>query len=330
MDTILAGDVGGTNTRLAMFDPARLEVPLFTQVYHSGDYESLQAILERFVEEARRDLRGREATRAGFGIAGPVDGNIARVTNLPWRVDGAQLAARLGGVPVQLVNDFAAIGYAVPRLHPRHVHQIGGGTAVAQEPIGVVGAGTGLGECMLFWNGTRYQVVSSEGGHTDFAPHSPLEMRLLEFLMAKYGPVSWERVLSGPGLVNIYEFLREQERMEEPPGLTKALHEGDPAAVISHCGMEREHAICERALDLFVTAFGAKAGNLCLIALAKGGIYLAGGIAAKVLPRLEEGGFRHAFENKGRFQAFLQTVPVFVILHPQPGLLGAAIAGLEA
>ena len=329
MDTILAGDTGGTNTRLAMFDPERMDEPIFSRVYPSRSHESLGAILDRFMEDARRELPGRRPSRAGFGIAGPVDAGVAKATNLPWRVDGAELASRLGGVPVRLINDFAAIGQAVPRLKPEHLRKIGGGEAVPREPIGVLGAGTGLGECLLFWNGARYQVVSTEGGHTDFAPRSPLEIRLLEYLTAKFGRASWERVVSGQGLLHIYQFLREYEALEEPPDLSQLLREGDPAAVISRSGLERRHPICERALDLFVSAYGAEAGNLCLKSLAKGGIYLAGGIAAKVLPRLEEGGFRRAFEDKGRFRAFLRTVPVYVILHPQPGLLGAAIAALE-
>jgi len=329
VESILAGDVGGTNTRLALYEPGWLDAPVVAEVYRSGDFESLEAIVERFGETAWRGSSGRAPTRAGFGIAGPVDRNVAQVTNLPWRVDGNQLSARLAGIPVRLINDLAAIGYAVPRLQSAHLHQIGGGNPVPEEPIGVIASGTGLGECFLIWSGSRFQVLSSEGGHTDFAPRSPLEIRLLEFLTAKYKRVSWERVVSGQGLVNIYEFLRDREDMPEPPELAEALRKEDPAAVISRSGLERRHPICDRALDLFVSAFGAEAGNVCLKALAKGGIYLAGGIAAKVLPRLEEGGFRFAFENKGRFQAFLRTVPVFVVLHPQPGLLGAAIAALE-
>jgi glucokinase len=330
MATILAGDVGGTSTRLALIDEGNLAHAVYSHMYRSGDYESLQAIVEQFLAEVRECTPEQWPARAAFGVAGAVDGRIARITNLPWRVDADRIAGRLEGAPVVLLNDFAAVGHAVPRLTSADLYSLGGGESRPREPIAVIGAGTGLGECFLVWTGARYQVVTTEGGHTDFAPRNPLEIRLLEHLSAKFGRVSYERVVSGQGIVNIYEFLRERERMAEPPALAGALRQDDPAAVISRAGLAREYPICERALDLFVSVYGAEAGNLALKVLAKGGVYLAGGIAAKILPRLEEGGFRHAFEQKGRFTEFLQGVPVFVITHPRPGLLGAAIAALEA
>ncbi|MCH8882686.1 MAG: glucokinase [SAR324 cluster bacterium] len=329
MGTILAGDIGGTNTRLALFDAEDLSAARFARIYPSGDYESLQAILEKFVQESRQELPGHELTRAGFGIAGPVDGGVATVTNLPWRIEAARIGERLGVEHVALVNDFSAVAYAIPQLAPGDLHPLGGGEAKPKEHIALLGAGTGLGEGFLIWGAGRYHVVSSEGGHTDFAPRNPLESRLLHTLTEKFGRVSYERVLSGRGLVSIFEFLRDSEGMEEPTDLAEEIRAGDAAAVISRRGLARETPICDRALDIFASVYGAEAGNLALKVLAKGGVYLAGGIAAKILPRMEEGGFRYAFEQKGRFTAFLETVPTSVIVHDQPGLLGAALAALQ-
>ncbi|MCH8842052.1 MAG: glucokinase [SAR324 cluster bacterium] len=329
MDTILAGDIGGTNTRLALVDAADPATHRFSRIYPSGDYESLEAIVDRFVAEARDELQEFKPQRVGMGIAGPVDGRVAQVTNLPWRIDADRLSERLGADRVILLNDFTAISYAIPHLAAGDLHKLGRGEPVAQEPIAVLGAGTGLGEGFLVWSGERYRSIASEGGHTDFAPRNPLEIRLLQYLLGKFGRVSYERVLSGRGLVSIYEFFRDMEGMEEPADLAEEMRHNDPAAVISKRGMARENPICDRALDLFCVVYGAEAGNLALKTLAKGGVYLSGGIAAKILPRIEEGGFRYAFEQKGRFTAFLESVPTWVITHPQPGLLGAALAAAE-
>lgn len=326
MGTILAGDIGGTNTRLALFDETRLTEPAFLRVYSSGDYESFLRIVERFLEEAQAAMPETAPTCAGFGVAGPVDGSIVRLTNLPWVMDGDALRERLAGKPVTIVNDFSAICHAVPHLEPRHLRQIGGGKPQAQAPIAVLGAGTGLGEGFIVWHDGTYQVIPSEGGHADFAPRNPLEIRALEYLTEKYRRVSYERILSGPGLVNLYEFFRDREGMAEAPAVREEMrHEAAPP-VISRHGMARSDPLCERALELFCTIYGAEAGNLALKLLARGGVYLAGGIAAKILPMLEAGGFRHGFESKGRYRDFLESVPTYVIMHEQPGLMGAAIA----
>ncbi|MCZ6729954.1 MAG: glucokinase [SAR324 cluster bacterium] len=330
MELILAGDIGGTNTRLALYEMGKLGEPLSMLVYPSGDYESLLAILQKFMDEAADTFKQGQLLRAGFGVAGPVDGNIVKLTNLPWVVDAQQIAARLNIGKATFVNDFSANCYAVTRLGPDDVHQIGGGEPVTGHPIAVLGAGTGLGEAFLVWAGTRYLVVPSEGGHTDFAPRNPLEVRLLEFLTERFGRVSYERVVSGPGLVNVYEFLREREGMEESPAVHEQMRQEDPGAVISRNGMDRSDALCDRALELFTSVYGAEAGNLALKLLARGGIYLAGGIAQKIIPRLEEGSFRYSFEQKGRYTNYLESVPTYVITHPQPGLMGAAVAADEA
>lgn len=329
MELILAGDIGGTNTRLALYEAGNLREPRGIKVYRSGDYESLQTIILRYLEESQDEVGGAALARAGFGVAGPVDGDIVKLTNLPWVVDSRQIAERLNIPKVVFVNDFSANCYAVPRLGKEDLHQIGGGESVPEKPIAVLGAGTGLGEAFLVWTGAKFLVVPSEGGHTDFAPRNPLENRLLEFLTERFGRVSYERVVSGPGLVNIYEFFRDREEMAEAPEVHEAMREEDPGAVISRHGLARSDPLCERSLDLFASVYGAEAGNLALKLLATGGVFLAGGIAQKVVTRLEEGGFRHSFEQKGRYRDFLRTVPTYVITNPQPGLMGAAVAALE-
>jgi glucokinase len=326
METILAGDIGGTNTRLALYDPGNLREPLLMRRYGSGDYESLQSIIQTFFAESGELAQRRKPTRAAFGVAGPVGGVVVKLTNLPWVIDAGQIAQRIGLDKVTFVNDFAAQCLAVTQLKPEHLHPIGGGEPQPDAPVAVLGAGTGLGEGFLIHTGERHVVVPSEGGHADFAPRNPLEVRLLEHLLEKLPRVSYERVLSGQGLVNLYEFFRDRERMPEAEAVREQMRREDPAAVVSRNALARSDALCERALDLFCTLYGAEAGNLALKVLARGGVYLAGGIAGKIIPRLEEGGFRHGFEHKGRFTSFLQGVPTYVIVHPQPGLMGAAIA----
>ena len=330
MELILAGDIGGTNTRLALYEAGQLGEPRCMEVYPSGDYESLQIIVLKFMEDSAGVLKEGRLIRAGFGVAGPVDGDIVKLTNLPWVVDGRQIASRLNIDKATFVNDFSANCYAVTRLGSGDVHKIGGGEPLPQHPIAVLGAGTGLGEAFMVWTGQQYMVVPSEGGHTDFAPRNPLENRLLEFLTERYGRASYERVVSGPGLVNVYEFLREREGMAESPDVREAMRSEDPGAVISRNGLDRSDALCDRALELFASIYGAEAGNLALKLLARGGVYLAGGIAQKIIPRLEEQGFRYSFEQKGRYTGFLESVPTYVITHPQPGLMGAAVAAEQA
>lgn len=326
MGSILAGDIGGTNTRLALYDPDDLREPGVMKVYRSGDYESLLAIVNAFFSDCSVEVKSNPPTRAGFGVAGPVDGPIVKLTNLPWVIDGERIRERLGLEHVTFINDFAANCLSVTQLGPRDLRQIGGGEPVAGEPIAVLGAGTGLGQGFLIHTGQDYIVVPSEGGHSDFAPRNALEIRLLSYLTEKFTRVSYERVLSGQGLINIYEFFRDSEQMTEATAVRAQMRTADDAAVISQHGLERSDPLCERALDVFCAVYGAEAGNLALKVLARGGVYLAGGIAGKIVSRLEEGAFRYSFEQKGRYTTFLETVPTYVIVHPQPGLMGAAIA----
>jgi glucokinase len=337
---LLAGDIGGTNARLALFSAERTGdgklslTPVYERTYPSTAQPTLDAIVEGFLAEARAtngDL-ARGITRACLGIAGPVENNICRATNLPWVVDGRAMAARLDIERVQLVNDFHAAAMGVTAVGPSHLAGLGGASPVARGPIAVLGAGTGLGEAFLIRSAhdDSYQVVASEGGHADLAARTPLEMALLQFLTAKYGRASYERVLSGQGLVDVFTFLSGEPAcaslVRDDTRAALAAHGPghDPAAVITRRGLDGADPVCEMALAIFSSVLGALAGNLGLYLLATGGVYIAGGIAPRILPFLQRGGFREAFEGKGRLTQLVRKLPAFVVTHPQPGLLGAA------
>jgi glucokinase len=335
---VLAGDIGGTNARLALYraelthDGAR---PTLTSIvertYPSKAQPSLDDLAESFLHEAKAEIGGG-VDRACFGIAGPIENNLCHATNLPWIVDGRALGARLGIGRVMLVNDFSAAALSVTAVGPDHLVPLGGAPPVAQAPIAVLGAGTGLGEAFLLWSKAegRYEVVSSEGGHADFAPRTPLETGLLQFLSNKYGRVSCERVLSGNGLVDIFSFLSQEpacQPLVRPETTARLAAPGSgqvPAAVITQQGLSGADPICEMSLTLFCSVLGAVAGNLGLAVLATGGVFVAGGIAPRILGYLQKGGFREAFERKGRLHTLVARLPAFIVTHPQPGLLGAA------
>lgn len=327
---VLAGDVGGTNARLALFETNASE-PLFARTYPSAGHSGLDVIAENFLAEARAastDFSGA-LTRACFGIAGPVEGNVCRATNLPFVIDGRALSQRLGIARVRLVNDFHAAALGSIAVPAEKLVALGGGPREPKGPIAVLGAGTGLGGAFLLWSAadSRYQVVPSEMGHADFAPRTGLERELQRFLAAKYGRVSYERVLSGHGLIDTYAFLSEDPafRALVRPETVAALAAGDPAAAISNRALEGSDPVCEAALALFAGVLGALAGNLALTVLATGGVFVAGGIAPRVLPFLTKPGlFRESFERKGRLQSLVARIPVFVVTHSEPGLLGAA------
>lgn len=326
---VLAGDVGGTNTRLALIETER-DTTLLERTYPSAGHSGVELIAEQFLAEARAaGILGRAPLeRACLGIAGPVEGNVCRATNLPWVVDGRVLSQRLGIPRVRLVNDFYAAALGSIRVPPTDLVSLGGGPRVPKGPVAVVGAGTGLGQAFLLWSPTedRYEVVPSEGGHNDFAPRTALESSLLRYLAAKYGRVSYERVLSGHGLIDVYAFLREEPaiRVLANPLTQPEMVSGDPAAVISRRALDGSDPICRAAVETFCVVLGALAGNLALTLLATGGVFVAGGIAPRVLPLLQQGTFREAFERKGRLQSLVAAIPTFVVTHPQPGLLGAA------
>lgn len=317
---ILTGDVGGTKTKLAwcISQGSRLKVE-GERSFKSQDYPSLEAILEEFLKGHSNGVEG-----ACFGIAGPVVGDRSQTTNLPWVVDAKVLGRFLKPARVGLLNDLEAMAYGTQVLPENAIEVLNAGQAQPRGPIGILAAGTGLGEAALFWNGEGYQAMASEGGHADFAPRNDLEIGLLQFLSKQFGHVSYERVLSGPGKVQIYEYLKQADCGEEPDWLTKELSKGDPSPLISEMALNGKSKLCASALELFVSIYGAEAGNLALKVLARGGIYLGGGIAPSILPLLRSGIFMKAFTDKGRFKGLLEKIPVCVILDERAPLYGAA------
>lgn len=319
---ILAGDIGGTNTRLAFFevDGEHLK-PAVVDVFPSREHASLDEIVKKFV--AAHNLLVK---RACFGIAGPVRQGRVETSNLAWVVDAAQLQSEFGFEVIQLLNDLEANAYGIPVLEPGDFVVLNEG---APDPTGnaaLISAGTGLGEAGLHWEGDHHQPFPSEGGHTDFAPRNEVETELLRYLMKRYDHVSYERVVSGPGLYTIYEFLRDTGRGDEPGWLAEEIRHGDPAAAISQAALEGKCDLCVRALDLFASVYGAEAGNLALKVLATGGVYVGGGIAPKIISKLKDSTFMSAFVNKGRMRSLLEGIPVRVIMNDMTALFGAARA----
>lgn len=317
---ILAGDIGGTNSRLALFEVEGGALrELAREVFPSADYPSLDAIVAKFCAAP-----AARVSHSGFGVAGPVRDGHVQAVNLAWSVDGASLARQLGGARVWLINDLEANAYGIAALAPEDFATLNAGDRDATGNQAVISAGTGLGEAGLIWDGRRHTPFASEGGHADFAPTNELQVELLRFLMRERGHVSVERVLSGPGLHNIYRFLRDTGRAEEPAWLARELAEGDAPALISRAGLEERAEICARALDVLVAIYGAEAGNLALGVMATGGVFLGGGIAPKILPRLRGIDFVDAFRAKGRLGDLVSAIPVRVILNDSAALLGAA------
>ncbi len=317
---VLAGDIGGTKSFLGLFAAEGSHLrPLREERYASESFDGLGPMVLAFL------AGGREAIDAAcFGIAGPIIGDHARPLNLPWRIDRRELAEEIGVERTSMVNDFHAVGLGLDHLTPADLAVLQEGRPVPRGVIAVAGAGTGLGEGFLTWEEDRYHVHASEGGHTDFAPQSRLEFGLFEFLARKYGHVSYERVLSGHGLQSIYEYLIESGAAPASIPVHERMLHDDPAAVITTQALAGTDAASVQALDLFASVYGAEAGNLALKVLASGGVYLAGGIAPKILPKLHDGTFLRAFLDKGRHAAFLVNVPVRVIVNAKVGLLGAA------
>lgn len=322
---LLAGDIGGTKTALALFSPdAGPRRPVAEATFPSGAYASLEAIVTQFL--AGKDAR---LAQASFGIAGPVVDCRAQVTNLPWQVDGHALSQAVQ-VPVLLLNDLEAIAHAVPSLTGSDLVALNPGEPVPRGPVAVIAPGTGLGEAFLVWEAGRYRPYASEGGHADFAPTTPTQVELLIYLQARFGHVSYERVCSGRGLPNMYSFLKDRGHFTEPGWLREQLAAADdPTPVIVQVALEKKADLGAAALDMFVAILGSEAGNLALKVMAIGGVYLGGGIPPRILPRLKEAAFMQAFTRKGRFSELLARVPVHVIANPKVALYGAACHGLE-
>ena len=343
---ILAGDIGGTKTNLALYDwTAERAEPLRLESFHSGDYTSLEDILVEFLTPPRPPSRGdslemeegskgqkaeerasepEKLTAACFGIAGPVIDNRCQTTNLPWIVDGSLIAKQFEIPRVQLLNDLEAKAYGLLWLRPDELEVLNvGNPPKKRQALAVIAAGTGLGEGILFWDGKTYRPMPSEGGHTDFAPNNDQEIELLRYLRSQYLHVSYERILSGPGLHAIYEFLRDTKK-NEPTWLAEKIRAGNPAAEIAQAGLQGQAEIARQALDLFASIYGAEAGNLALKALSLDGVYIGGGIAPKLITKLQDGTFMKAFTNKGRYKRLMSQMPVKVIMNQQTALLGAA------
>ena len=325
---LLAGDVGGTKTNLAVFSSqAGPRAPLAEATFASEQYPSLEAMARDFLAQT-----GLRVERASFGVAGPVLAGRAEITNLSWVVDAAQLQAELGLSSVHLMNDLMAIAGAVPFLEADEVHCLSSGEPVIGGAMAVIAPGTGLGEAFLTWDGTAYRPHPSEGGHSDFAPADAVQEGLLRHLWQRWDHVSTERVCSGLGLPHIYRYLKETGHADEPAWLAEQLAASDdPTPVIVGAALDqtRPCPLCVATLDLFVSVLGAEAGNLALKVLATGGVYLGGGIPPRILPALVEGPFLAAFRRKGRLSDLLARIPVSVILTPRAALLGAALRGLE-
>jgi glucokinase len=328
---VLAGDIGGTKSNLGLFEVmggvGESLRPLRSAKLPSAEYSSLAPLLEDFLGEDAREVRA-----ACFGVPGPVIENRAEITNLPWALDGSALSSVIGGHVVALINDLVAMAQGVPLLGEDELATLhpGGPGAAGSGNLALIAAGTGLGMALMPRIGGTWAPVPSEGGHMDFAPRNEDEVGLLFYLREVVGGrVSLERVVSGPGLYNLYGYLRDRAGLPESPRVRRALEEGeDPARVIGEAALADDPAqactLCSRAVEMFVSAYGAAAGNLALVGTATGGIYIGGGIAPKLLPRLQDGTFLSAFLDKGRFRDFLEAVPVRVILNDRAALLGAA------
>jgi glucokinase len=318
---ILAGEIGATRTRLAAYEIEGNRLNCVVQKnYPSHDYASLAEILPQFTRS-----EGIPVHSACFGVAGPVRAGRSKISNLPWTIDAKELATQLKLPTVGLLNDLEAYAYGVDALESKDFVTISRGSQDAEGNRAVISAKTGLGMAGLYWDGFRHHPFACEGGHADFAPRDAVQTDLLIYLQNKYGHVSCERVLSGPGLNDIYNFLRDTKKAEEPAELSQQMSAtADPSPLISRFALEGKYAICEQALSIFVLVFGAEAGNCALRYMSTGGIYIGGVIAAKIAPKMQDGTFIKAFLDKGRMEILLKDMPVQIIANDDAGLIGAA------
>lgn len=318
---ILAGDIGGTNTRLAIFQNSttqKLEA-IAEQVYPSGDYGSLNEIIDQFLQSQRLTV-----SLSCFGIAGPIIKQSCQATNLPWTIHAQEITERFSLQHTWLLNDLEANAWGIGALGVGDFHILNPGDPQRGGNASIISAGTGLGEAGLYWDGEMHRPFPSEGGHTDFSPGNALEFALMDYLARDYGRVSWERVVSGPGLLAIHDFLRERLDTAVPDWLVQEMESKGGPRAISEAAIQAQDPVCVQALDLFIELYGREAGNHALKLMATGGVYLGGGIAPKILSRLTAGGFMHGFSNKGRMRPLVEAMPVKIILNDKAALLGAA------
>jgi glucokinase len=317
---ILAGDIGGTNARLAYFQPQNGHLRLVSErVFPSREHSEFGEIVTQFLDDSKT-----RPEAACFGIAGPVRNGRVETSNLPWVIEQSRLAQQIHLPATLLINDLEASAWGIGALADNDLVPLNHVSGPAVGNQAVIAPGTGLGEAGLFWDGSRHHVFASEGGHTDFAPQGDLQIELLQFLRARFGHVSYERILSGPGLVNVYEFLRDAGCGKESAEFSDALQKDNPAAVISGAAMDGTQSLAEQALNLWVAVYGAEASNLALKVMATGGLFLAGGISPKILAKLKGPSFMHSFLDKGRLRPLLEAIPVQVVTNEKAGLLGAA------
>ena len=337
MTLLLAGDIGGTKTilRLVEFSETLGLKTLYEESFRSGDFPDLVPIVQKFLTTANSST----PEKACFAIAGPVVANTAKLTNLSWFLDTDRLTQDLGIGSISLINDFAAVGYGIFGLTKQDLLTLQVGKYQSAAPMAVIGAGTGLGQGFLIKQDNQYQVFPSEGGHADFAPRNELEFQLLKYLVDKHDiqRVSVERVVSGLGITSIYQFLRDRKIAPESPEIAQAVRTWeqeagkaektiDPGAFIGKAALEKSDRLSEKTMQLFVEAYGAETGNLALKLLPYGGLYIAGGIAPKILPLMQNGNFLGNFTQKGRMSSLLEEIPMHIILNQQVGLIGAALS----
>jgi len=318
-ELILAGDVGGTNTRLGVFEVNRGRLRLlFEKTFLSKNYKGLENILKDF-------LRGKKGIAAAcFGVAGPVTQEVVIATNLPWWIDIQSLRKVLPFEKMEVINDLVANAYGISVLKTRDFETLNVGK-VKKGNQALISAGTGLGEAILFWDGKQHVPSPSEGGHIEFGPRNHLELELFHYLSDRFDHVSYERVLSGEGLFHVYQFLKDSKRFgSEPSWLSEKMKGEGPAEVISEMARLKKNKLCSEALDLFTSIYGAAAGNLALQVMAIGGVYIGGGIAPKIIWKLKDGTFVKAFKDKGRLSHIVAHIPVKVIMNQKTALLGAA------
>lgn len=323
---ILAGDVGGTKCNLALFTEknGQLEV-VFRERFASKEFAQFDFIIKEFTRRAAPHLGQEKICAAGFGVAGPVINNRIHATNLPWIVDADILAQEIGVKSIVLVNDLGATGHSLEHLPAEDFCVLNSGQPLPGATRALLAAGTGLGEGILFWEGSRYKVVPSEGGHSDYAPRTEQQIELLKFMRRRYPQVSWELILSGRGFRTLHEFIAPDVKhpvFEDP--------DADPAPFITRSGLDHTCPACVETLDLWTSIYGAEAGNLALKVLALGGVYVAGGIAVKILPKMKDGTFFNSFKDKWQFTSMLSNIPVSIVLNESAPLIGAAYEALAS
>lgn len=326
MNAILAVDIGGTKTFCQL---STEQNELITEYeYVSQQFASFEALLGQFLSLI--SIEDYTKIKACFAVAGPVSDRDATVTNLPWQFNAARLAAQFGLDHVHLCNDFEAVAMGISILTDDDIITLNQGESQAKGARAVIGAGTGLGQALLFPEGNGWRIVATEGGHVNFAPRNEVQIALLSYLKPQFGHVSYERIVSGAGLVSIYHFLCQHGEGKASTSLQAAMAEGDAAAAISHYALTEQDSLASQALDIFIDVYGAQAGNLALTVLSQGGLYIAGGIAAKNVQRFQDGRFMAAFTDKGKMAALAKTIPVKLILQNKVGLKGAQLLAMRS